>query len=152
MTHRILSPLKSIALFTAFRFGSRRAKSGLQISPEPIRRTLEPNQVPDEWMFGTAETPVREEATLYAREMGRASGSLSHLRALLTQIVPHAPVVDALPTAAAFGPMESDDLLFDGEAMAAVYGDVPFEDADLFEERTSQFSAHDAEEVYQNVA
>ncbi|MGH1420650.1 MAG: hypothetical protein ACRBEQ_02455 [Hyphomonas sp.] len=152
MTHRILSPFKSIALFAAFRFGSRRAKSGLQILPEPIRRTLEPNQVTDEWMFGTAETPVREEATLYAREMGRASGSLSHLRALLTQIVPHAPVVDTMPVMAPFGPMESDDVLFDGEAMAATYGDVPFEDADLFEERSTQFSVQGADEAYQNVA
>lgn len=152
MTHRMLSPLKSIALFAAFRFGSRRAGEGRRITPEPIRRTMEPNQVSDDWMFGPDETPVREEATLYAREMGRASGSLSHLRALLTQIVPHAPVIAAMPMSAPFGPMASDDLLFDGEAMAATYGDVPFEDADLFEERSVKIATRVSDEAFQNVA
>lgn len=155
MTHRILSPFKSIALFAAFRLGARRVETLEQVSPQPRRRTLELNEVPassasDEWLFD-AEMPVHEGASLYTREMGRASGSLSQLRSLLTQISAHAPMVDARSDVAPFGPMAGDPLLFEGEEMAASFENFPMDDVEMFEDGFIADARHEAEQL-RNVA
>jgi len=84
-------------------------------------------------MFDRDGNPVTESAALYARETARVSGALSGLRSLLTQIAMHAPQTEELPSEAAFGPIMSDDLLFDGEPMPAQFG-LLAEDEDLFDD------------------
>ena len=96
-------------------------------------------------MFDRDGSPVPGAATLYSRDFGRVSNTLSSLRALLTDIAAHAPVSAELPLQAAFGPITSDDVLFDGEPMAAHYGDVPAEDADLFMDVVSSSKSAGAE-------
>ncbi|MEP0314337.1 MAG: hypothetical protein ABJL57_18190 [Hyphomonas sp.] len=131
MTHRILAPLKTFALSIGLRLAAGKSRLAETAIPEPIREYLNPNAV-DEWMFDRDGSPVTESAALYTRHLGRVSNTLSSLRGLLTDIAAHAPVSAELPMQAAFGPIMSDDVLFDGEPMAAHYGDMPAEDADLF--------------------
>lgn len=131
MTHRILAPLKTFALSIGLRLAAGKSAAADMAMPEPITEYLNPNAV-DEWMFDRDGSPVTESAELYSRDLGRVSGTLSSLRGLLTDIAAHAPVNAEMPKLAAFGPIMSDDLLFDGEPMAAHFGDMPMEDADLF--------------------
>ncbi|CAN0420555.1 MULTISPECIES: hypothetical protein [unclassified Hyphomonas] len=144
MTHRILAPLKTFALSIGLRLAAGKSRLAETAVPEPIREYLNPNAV-DEWMFDRDGSPVTEAATLYSRDFGRVSNTLSSLRALLTDIAAHAPVSAELPLQAAFGPITSDDVLFDGEPMAAHYGDVPAEDADLFMDVVSSSKSAGAE-------
>ena len=136
MTHRILAPLKTFALSIGLRLAAGKSAAADMAMPEPITEYLNPNAV-DEWMFDRDGSPVTESAELYSRDLGRVSGTLSSLRGLLTDIAAHAPVNAEMPKHAAFGPIMSDDLLFDGEPMAAHFGDMPMEDADLFMEVVS---------------
>lgn len=131
MTHRILAPIKSLALSLGLRLAAGRTRSVTSDAPEPITEYLNPNAV-DEWMFDRDGTPVTPAADVYARELGRVSQALSSLRGLLSEISAHTPVVDEIPHGFALSPVMSDDLLFDGEPMAASYGKMPLEDADLF--------------------
>jgi len=105
----------------------------------------------DEWMFDRDGNPVTESAALYARETARISGALTGLRSLLTQISMHAPQPEEMPRVAAFGPIASDDLLFDGEPMPAQFG-ILAEDADLFEEGPSSRPVWDAAQELPRVA
>lgn len=131
MTHRILAPLKTFALSIGLRLAAGKSRLSDTAMPEPITEYLNPNSA-DEWMFDRDGSPVAESAALYSRDLGRVSNTLSSLRGLLTDIAAHAPVHAELPLQASFGPIVSDDVLFDGEPMAAHYGDLPVEDADLF--------------------
>ena len=130
MTHRILAPLKTFALSIGLRLAAGKSREAVTAMPEPITEYLNPSV--DEWMFDRDGSPVTESAELYSRDLGRVSNTLSSLRGLLTDIAAHAPVSAELPMQAAFGPIMSDDVLFDGEPMAAHYGEAPLEDADLF--------------------
>lgn len=134
MTHRILSPLKSLTAFAAFRLVTRKAKPFAVTKPEPILSTIEPETASDDWMFAAGEISVSPYAHALSGEMARVSGALSGLRSLLTQISHHAPVLDVAPVGLPFGPLAGDAMLFDGEAMAASYGPAPNEDADLFDD------------------
>ena len=133
MTQRILSSLKSFVLTAAFRMSSSESRFPHEDAPEPVTRHLNPEMEIDEWMFDRDGHPVTEMAALYARETARVSGALTGLRSLLTQIAMHAPQNEEVPSMAAFGPIISDDLLFDGEPMPAQFG-LLAEDADLFED------------------
>ena len=119
MTQRILSSLKSFVLTAAFRMSASESRLPGEGAPEPVTRHLNPEMDIDEWMFD--------------RETARVSGALSGLRSLLTQIAMHAPQTEELPSEAAFGPIMSDDLLFDGEPMPAQFG-LLAEDEDLFDD------------------
>ena len=130
MTHRILAPLKTFALSIGLRLAAGKSREAVTAMPEPITEYLNPSV--NEWMFDRDGSPVTESAELYSRDLGRVSGTLSSLRGLLTDIAAHAPVNAEMPKHAAFGPIMSDDVLFDGEPMAAHFGDMPMEDADLF--------------------
>ncbi len=144
MTHRILAPLKTFALSIGLRLAAGKSRLSETAMPEPITEFLNPNAV-DEWMFDRDGSPVTEAAELYARDYGRVSSTLSSLRGLLTDIAAHAPVSAEMPKEAAFGPIMSDDLLFDGEPMSAHYGDMPAEDADLFMDVISSAKSSGAE-------
>ena len=133
MTKRILSSLKSFVLTTAFRMSASESRLPFEDAPEPVTRHLNPEMEIDEWMFDRDGNPVTESASLYARETARVSGALTGLRSLLTQISMHAPQTEELPTAAAFGPIVADDMLFDGEPMPSHFG-LLAEDQDLFDE------------------
>ena len=133
MTQRIISSLKSFVLTAAFRMSVSESRLPGEGTPEPLTRQLNPEMDIDEWMFDRDGNPVTESAALYARETARVSGALSGLRSLLTQIAMHAPQTEELPAKAAFGPIMSDDLLFDGEPMPAQFGALN-EDEDLFDE------------------
>jgi hypothetical protein len=151
MTHRILSSLKSFVLTTAFRMSASEARLPGEGTPEPVTRHLNPEMDIDEWMFDRDGNPVTETAALYARETARVSGALSGLRSLLTQISMHAPQVEEMPSQAAFGPIVSDDLLFDGEPMSAQFG-ILAEDLDLFDDMPSHRSAWSADQDMSRVA
>ncbi len=131
MTHRILAPIKTLALSVGLRLAAGRSKVASAEAPEPITEYLNPNAV-DEWMFDRDGTPVTPAAEVYSRELGRVSHALSSLRGLLSEISAHTPVVDEMPGDFAMAPIMADDMLFDGEPMAASYGDMPREDAELF--------------------
>lgn len=133
MTQRILSSLKSFVLTAAFRVSASESRLPGEGTPEPVTRHLDPEMEIDEWMFDRDGNPVTESAALYARETARVSGALSGLRSLLTQISMHAPQTEELPVEAAFGPIMSDDVLFDGEPMPAQFG-ILAEDEDLFDD------------------
>ncbi|MEZ5946277.1 hypothetical protein [Hyphomonas sp.] len=105
----------------------------------------------DEWMFDRDGRPVTEAAALYARETARVSGALTSLRAMLTQISMHAPQPEELPRTAAFGPIVSDALLFDGEPLPAQFG-ILAEDADLFEDVPGARRSWNASEDLSRVA
>lgn len=131
MTNRILTPLKTFALSVGLRLVARKSKVSDRAIPEPITEYMNPNAV-DEWMFDRDGSAVTEAAAAYSRDFGRTASALSNLRGLLTEIAAHAPVMADAPKRAILAPIESDDLLFDGEPMAARYGEMPVEDADLF--------------------
>ena len=131
MTHRILAPIKSLALSVGLRLAAGKSKDLQPARPEPLTRYINPDMI-DEWMFDRDGTPVTQAAEVYSRALGRVSGALGGLRSLLTEIAAHAPVTAEMPRHAAFGPIISDDVLFDGEPMAPHYSDMPAEDADLF--------------------
>ena len=140
MTQRILSSLKTFVLTAAFRMSASESRLPGECSPEPRTRHLNPEMDIDEWMFDRDGNPVTESATLYARETARVSGALSGLRSLLTQIAMHAPQTEELPAKAAFGPIMSDDVLFDGEPMPAQFG-ILADDDDLFDEMPTRRTA-----------
>ncbi|RAN40197.1 hypothetical protein [Hyphomonas sp. GM-8P] len=140
MTQRILSSLKSFVLTAAFRMSASESRLPDEGAPEPRTRHFNPEMDIDEWMFDRDGNPVTESATLYARETARVSGALSGLRSLLTQIAMHAPQTEELPAEAAFGPIMSDDLLFDGEPMPAQFG-ILADDDDLFDEMPTRRTA-----------
>lgn len=131
MTNRILAPIKTLALSVGLRLAAGRSRTVTADAPEPITEYLNPNAV-DEWMFDRDGTPVTPAAEVYSRELGRVSHALSSLRGLLSEISAHTPVVDEISNGFALSPIMSDDMLFEGEPMAAGYGDMPLEDADLF--------------------
>ncbi|RAN35709.1 hypothetical protein [Hyphomonas pacifica] len=131
MTHRILAPIKSFALSVGLRLAAGKSKRPFVAAPEPRTRYISPNMV-DEWMFDRDGTPVTEAAEVYSRDLGRVAGALGTLRNLLSEISAHQPLRADLPVDAAFGPIMSDDVLFDGEPMAPYYADAPMEDAELF--------------------
>ncbi|HPE47785.1 MAG TPA: hypothetical protein PLR76_05285 [Hyphomonas sp.] len=151
MTQRILSSLKSFVLTAALRSSARASRHAGEEAPEPIIRRVDPAMDIDEWMFDRDGNPVTESAALYARETARISGALTGLRSLLTQISMHAPQPEEMPRVAAFGPIASDDLLFDGEPMPAQFG-ILAEDADLFEEGPSSRPVWDAAQELPRVA
>lgn len=151
MTQRILSSLKSFVLTAAFRVSASESRLPSEGNPEPVTRHLNPEMEIDEWMFDRDGNPVTEMAALYARETARVSGALTGLRSLLTQISMHAPLTEELPVRAAFGPIVSDDLLFDGEPMPAQFG-ILTEDADLFDDMPAGRSAWAAEADMSRVA
>ena len=153
MTQRILSSLKSFVLTAAFRVSASQSRLPGEEAPEPVTRHLDPEMEIDEWMFDRDGNPVTEAASLYARETARVSGALSGLRALLTQISMHAPQTEEMPAEAAFGPIASDDLLFDGEPMPAQSQiGVLAEDADLFDDLPGSRPAWDAAQALPQVA
>jgi len=151
MTQRILSSLKSFVLTAALRLSASESRLPGEGDPEPIQRHLDPEMDIDEWMFDRDGNPVTEAATLYARETARVSGALTGLRSLLTQIAMHAPQTEEIPLKAAFGPIVSDDLLFDGEPMPAQFG-ILAEDADLFDDLPGSRPVWDAAEGLPRVA
>ncbi|HPF23047.1 MAG: hypothetical protein R3C08_08480 [Hyphomonas sp.] len=151
MTQRILSSLKSFVLTAAFRVSASESRLPGEGTPEPVTRHLNPEMEIDEWMFDRDGNPVTEMAALYARETARVSGALTGLRSLLTQISMHAPQTEELPVRAAFGPIVSDDLLFDGEPMPAQFG-ILAEDADLFDDMPAGRSAWAADADMPRVA
>ncbi len=151
MTQRILSSLKSFVLTAAFRMSASESRLPGEGAPEPRTRHFDPEMDIDEWMFDRDGNPVTESATLYARETARVSGALSGLRSLLTQIAMHAPQTEELPAEAAFGPVMSDDLLFDGEPMPAQFG-ILAEDEDLFDDMPGRRPAWSASEDMPRVA
>lgn len=144
MTHRILAPIKTLALSLGLRLAAGKTKKLAPSAPEPITQYLNANAV-DEWMFDRDGTPVTPAAEAYSRELGRTASALSSLRGLLSEISAHAPVYDAMPKDAIFSPIVSDDMLFDGEPMAAKYGNMPLEDADLFMDAIPGDRASEAE-------
>ena len=151
MTQRILSSLKSFVLTAALRLSASESRLAGEGDPEPIQRHLDPEMEIDEWMFDRDGNPVTEAASLYARETARVSGALTGLRSLLTQISMHAPQTEEMPVEAAFGPIVSDNLLFDGEPMPAQFG-ILAEDADLFDDLPGSRPVWDAAEGLPRVA
>ncbi|MCA8900860.1 MAG: hypothetical protein KDA53_06370 [Hyphomonas sp.] len=151
MTQRILSSLKTFVLTAAFRASASDSRLGASESPEPITRHVDPAMDIDEWMFDRDGNPVTEAAALYARETTRVAGALTGLRALLTQISMHAPQPEELPVHAAFGPIMSDSLLFDGEPMPAQFG-ILAEDQDLFDDLPGARASWGGEQDLSHVA
>ena len=151
MTQRILSSLKSFVLTTALRMSASESRFPHEDVPEPVTRSLDPEMEIDEWMFDRDGNPVTEMAALYARETARVSGALTGLRSLLTQIAMHAPQTEEVPAEAAFGPIISDDLLFDGEPMPAQFG-LLADDADLFDDLPGSRPAWASEQDLPRVA
>lgn len=151
MTQRILSSLKSFVLTAALRVSASESRFPNEGKPEPVTRHLDPEVGVDEWMFDRDGNPVTESAALYARETARVSNALMSLRSLLTQISMHAPVSEEVPAEAAFGPLVSDDMLFDGEPMPAQFG-ILAEDTDLFDDLPGCRPAWDAAQDLPRVA
>lgn len=135
MTHRILTPLKSLALAISLKaFSKRRRKDELEAVPEPIvwnagRKPV--HAIDDGWMFEPYQSAYAGEASALQSEMNRVSGALGNLRGVLSSLAAHAPVSDALDVSAPVNAVWTEDALFDGEPMAVQTGDIT-EDADLF--------------------
>ena len=132
MTHRILAPIKFFALALGLRWSAGKVKSARLGTVEPIVEPLKRRIAVDEWMFDRDGLPVTEAAEVYSHDLNRVSGALSGLRSLLTQIAAEAPVIDEMPNAVPFGPLETDDMLFEGEPMTASCHETPLEDSDIF--------------------
>lgn len=140
MTHRILTPLKSLALAISFKaFSKRRRKDELEAVPEPIMskaRKAPVNAVDDAWMFESFKSVYAGEADALQSEMNRVSGALGNLRGVLSSLAAQVPVADASTVSVPVNAVWTEDALFDGEPMAAQTGDIA-EDADLFLEANS---------------
>ena len=132
MTHRILAPIKFFALSLGLRLSAGKVKADAFDPVEPIVEPVRRRINVDEWMFDRDGLPVTEAAEVYSHDLNRVSGALNGLRSLLTQIAAEAPIIDDMPNAVPFGPLETDDVLFDGEPMTATSREIPLEDADLF--------------------
>ncbi len=135
MTHRILTPLKSLALAISLKaFSKRRRQDQVEAAPEPIiwKAGRTPvNAVDDVWMFDSYKSVYAGEADMLQSEMNRVSGALGNLRGVLSSLAAQVPVSDASAVSAPVNAVWTEDALFDGEPMAVQTSEIA-EDADLF--------------------
>lgn len=135
MTQRIVTTLRSLALFSAFSLGLRKA-SVKSREPEAIRGSLRPDDDGDAWLFERPQTNLASGAYMLEQEYSRVSGALSALRGVLSSLARVPELTEAAYEAPAYGPLAIDPMLFD-EARAPIAEHtnvVAFEDDDLFVE------------------
>lgn len=137
MTQRIVTTLRSLALFGAVSLGFRKANIE-ERHPEPILGSLRPDDENDAWMFERSETNLASGAYMLEQEYSRVSGALSALRGVLSSLARVPEAAEMAYSAPADAPLAIDPMLFD-EARAPIpvlTNVVPFEDDDLFVEHT----------------
>jgi hypothetical protein len=137
MTQRIVTTLRSLALFGAVSLGLRKANIE-ERHPEPILGSLRPEDENDAWMFERSETNLASGAYMLEQEYSRVSGALSALRGVLSSLARVPEAAEAVYSAPADAPLAIDPMLFDEEraAIPVLTNVVPFEDDDLFVEHT----------------
>lgn len=147
MTNRILNTLKTFALGIAMRSAAKRLCVEIDTPVEPRIRSLDVSPAMagfDDWMFDKSTPFVSQQAHTLSQDMSRVSGALSGLRAVLGSISAHAATLDTPAVEFPHTQLLMDDGLFEGEPMAASYGGIPAEHAELFVEQ--------AEEEFRQVA
>ena len=147
MTNRILKTIKTFALGVAMRASAKRLSAETDTAVEPRIRSLDESPAMagfDDWMFDKSTPFVSRQAHALSHDRSRVSGALSCLRAVLGSISAHAATLDAPAVEFLHTPLLMDDGLFEGEPMAASYGGIPDEHAELFVEQ--------AEEEFRQVA
>lgn len=135
MTQRILTSLRSLALFSAVSLGLRKATITAR-EPEPIRGSLRPDDEGDAWLFDRPQTNLSSGAYLLEQEYSRVSGSLSALRGVLSSLARVPQLTEAVYAAPLDAPLPVDAMLFDEERapITELTNVVAFEDDDLFAE------------------
>ena len=135
MTHRILTPLTSLALAISVKvFSKRRSRKALEPVPEPIvwNAAKAPVNAADySWMFEAAPNAIARETGALQSEMSRVSGALGSLRNVLSALAAHAPITDDDSAQIPMNALWTEDALFEGESMAAIHNQIT-EDSDLF--------------------
>ncbi|MFN4025613.1 MAG: hypothetical protein ACK4MQ_12350 [Hyphomonas sp.] len=135
MTQRILTSLRSLALFSAVSLGLRKATITAR-EPEPIRGSLRPDDEGDAWLFDRPQTNLSSGAYMLEQEYSRVSGSLSALRSVLSSLARVPQLTEAAYAAPVGAPLPVDAMLFDEERapITELTNVVAFEDDDLFAE------------------
>lgn len=137
MTQRIVTTLRSLALFGAVSLGLRKANV-VERHPEPIRAGFRPDDESDAWLFDRPETNLASGAYMLEQEYSRVSGALSALRGVLSSLARVPEVAEMAYAAPADAPLAIDPMLFDEDRapIPVLTNVVPFEDDDLFVEHT----------------
>lgn len=137
MTQRIVTTLRSLALFGAVSLGLRKANLP-ERHPEPILGALRPDEENDAWLFDRSETNLASGAYMLEQEYSRVSGALSSLRGVLSSLARVPELAEAAYAAPADAPLAIDPMLFDEDRapIPVLTNVVAFEDDDLFAEHT----------------
>lgn len=137
MTQRIVTTLRSLALFGAVSLGLRKAAITAR-DPEPVRSSLRPDDEGDAWLFDRPQTNLSSGAYMLEQEYSRVSGTLSALRGVLSSLARVPELTEAAYTAPVDAPLAIDPVLFDEERapIMELTNVVAFEDDDLFAEHT----------------
>ena len=137
MTQRIVTTLRSLALFGAVSLGFRKANIA-ERHPEPIRGDLRPDEENDAWLFDRSETNLSSGAYMLEQEYSRVSGALSSLRGVLSSLARVPEIAETAYSAPYDAPLATDPMLFDEDRapIPVLTNVVPFEDDDLFVEHT----------------
>jgi len=140
MTQRILNTVRSLAVLGAVSLGFRRS-GAVASEPEPVRSGIRPDDEGDAWLFERPQTNLGSGAYMLEQEYARASGALSSLRNVLSNMSRLPAMAEAAYEAPYDAPLATDPMLFDEEraAIPVATNLVPFDDDDLFIEQT--FSA-----------
>lgn len=137
MTQRIVTTLRSLALFGAVSLGLRKANIA-ERHPEPIRGSLRTEDEHDTWLFDRPETNLASGAYMLEQEYSRVSGALSALRGVLSSLARVPEAAEMAYAAPSDAPLAIDPMLFDEDRapIPVLTNVVPFEDDDLFVEHT----------------
>lgn len=123
MVYRIFSAFKRIAAVASIAtFRNEPSQATFERAPKPRRRfaNAAAPMFEDAWMFDGAAS-VESRRIALSGEVDRVADALGGLRALLSSIAEMSPTLAPMQIAAASAaPILGDDLLFEGEPLAAL--------------------------------
>lgn len=133
MTHSIVNTVRSLAMYGAVSLGLRQARITVR-EPEARRSDAETKDLADSWMFDRPQTAVSSEVFMLNQEYNRASGALSGLRSILSNLMKMPLAAEETYQPVSAGTVAFDSALFDEiSAPAPVLTNVvAFDEDDLF--------------------